>query len=68
MQHTFKIDGMTCGGCASSVRKVLDAQPGVTGAEVDLAAAEARFDYDPAQTPLASIQQAIEDAGYDVVA
>lgn len=32
----FKIPGMTCGGCAASVRKALGTVVGVESAEIDL--------------------------------
>lgn len=37
--QTFRVNGMTCGGCARHVEKAARATPGVTGATVDLAAA-----------------------------
>lgn len=30
----FKVEGMTCGGCARSVRQALESVPGVTAAQV----------------------------------
>ena len=34
MTKTMKIEGMMCGHCEARVKKVLEALPGVTGAEV----------------------------------
>lgn len=34
----FKVPGMSCGGCAASVRKALGTVAGVETAEIDLAA------------------------------
>ncbi|MDQ7007228.1 MAG: SO_0444 family Cu/Zn efflux transporter [Acidobacteriota bacterium] len=39
---TLKIEGMTCNHCAGSVQRTLAQAPGVTRAEVDLSAAQAR--------------------------
>ncbi|XP_039063913.1 copper-transporting ATPase PAA1, chloroplastic-like [Hibiscus syriacus] len=33
----LNVGGMTCGGCASSVKKILESQPQVSAASVDLA-------------------------------
>jgi heavy metal translocating P-type ATPase len=36
MKHTYKISGMTCGGCKSHVQKTLEDIEGVTKVEIDL--------------------------------
>lgn len=61
------VDGMTCGGCVASVKRVLEAQPGVSGVSVSLEAKEARFSLDDSSTTLDSVVSAIEDAGFDVI-
>ena len=38
----LSISGMTCGGCASTLARVLGRVPGVTRADVDLAKARAQ--------------------------
>jgi copper chaperone CopZ len=38
----LSISGMTCGGCASTLTRVLSRVPGVTHAEVDLASGRAQ--------------------------
>lgn len=38
---TLLIEGMTCGGCASTLTRVLNKVPGVKDAQVDLAGARA---------------------------
>lgn len=40
-QTVLAITGMTCGGCASTVTRVLQKVPGVTRAEVDLSSSRA---------------------------
>lgn len=60
------IRGMTCGGCAASVTRVLEALPGVNDVEVTLEPGSATVSYDPSRTGLPALRQAIEDAGYDV--
>lgn len=63
----INIKGMTCGGCVSSVTKVLQAVNGVTKVDVSLEQNRATIVYDPAQATLTQFKSAIEDAGYDVV-
>ena len=42
--ETYKIQGMTCGGCAKHVEKALRSVPGVTGVVVDVAQGTAAVD------------------------
>ena len=62
---TIKVTGMSCGGCVSSVTKVLQALPGVTKAEVTLDPGQASVEYDPAQVDRAALAAAIDDAGFE---
>ena len=61
---TFHIDGMTCGGCASSATKALDRTPGVTVQRLTLGG--------PATVELSghadrdTVRQAIEGAGFSI--
>ncbi|MBW8244468.1 heavy metal translocating P-type ATPase [Muricauda oceani] len=43
MQHTYSIEGMTCGGCASSVEEQLAKVDGVQDVQVNLEKAEANI-------------------------
>lgn len=61
---TITIEGMTCGGCVASVRRVLGALPGVTEAEVSLERAQARVGFDPARVSPEALREAIRGAGY----
>jgi copper chaperone len=63
---TIPVKGMTCMGCVSSVKRVLDNMAGVTQAEVSLEKAQAAVTYDSGKTSLQAIKTAITDAGYDV--
>ena len=60
------IKGMTCMGCVSSVKRVLDGFTGVAKADVTLQPAQATVTYDPAKAALQGIKTAISDAGYDI--
>lgn len=65
---TLKIDGMTCGGCVSSVTRVLNETAGVSNAQVDLASGTATVQFDAAQTNAAALIDVVEDAGFDAAA
>ncbi|MGE0218387.1 heavy-metal-associated domain-containing protein [Mycolicibacterium sp.] len=62
---TITVDGMTCGGCANSVRAELSTIPGVQDVAVDLVngtvtiASAAPVDAD-------AIRAAVEEAGYQL--
>ncbi|AAZ97612.1 probable copper ion binding protein [Thiobacillus denitrificans ATCC 25259] len=60
------VNGMTCGGCVSSVQKVLSALPGVASVEVSLTPGQARVVYDAAKVDRAAMAQAVVDAGFSV--
>ena len=62
----LKVPEMHCGHCEAAVKGALSALDGVTG-EVRLPDREVEVRFEPSRTPLASIVQAIEDQGYDVV-
>lgn len=65
---TLKIDGMTCMGCVGSVIRVLRETPGVEHADVSLAEKRATVRYDPSRVAIDQLKNAIEGAGFDVVA
>ena len=62
----LSVTGMTCGGCVSSVQKVLTALPGVQNVDVTLTPGQARVVVDPAQIDRAALVQAVIDAGFGV--
>jgi len=59
------IGGMTCGNCARSVERTLAATPGVTKAQVELAAGRAMVEYDPDLVKPEVLAQAVRDLGYE---
>ncbi|QIW16762.1 hypothetical protein A4G20_10700 [Pasteurellaceae bacterium RH1A] len=61
----LQVQGMTCGGCAKSVQKVLSALDGVSQVEVDWQAGLARLIFDPAKIEQAALIEAIEEAGFE---
>ena len=60
----IKVEGMTCEGCVRSVTNVLTRVPGVTSAQVSLAAGEAQVSFDGTQTNPAALRGAVDAAGY----
>lgn len=63
---TFEISGMSCGHCVKAVDKALQQIAGVTVESVAIGSATVAFD--DTQTDAGRIAQAIDDAGYQVVA
>jgi copper chaperone len=62
---TFKIQGMTCGGCVFAVRKVLTRLPGVSKADVTYEDSRATVSYDPKLVTVGQMTAAIKTLGYD---
>jgi Cu+-exporting ATPase len=63
----LKIAGMTCATCVLTVEKSLSSVEGVEGASVNLGTETARVTYHPEKVDLATLEQAVKDAGYDVL-
>ncbi|MGQ0648361.1 MAG: heavy-metal-associated domain-containing protein [Gemmatimonadaceae bacterium] len=61
---TFTVEGMTCGGCALGVRKVLTRLDGVTKAEVDLEKKHAVVTFDPSRVTTDQMIAAIKKLGF----
>ncbi len=64
---TLNISGITCMGCVNSLHKALTALPGVQRVAVSKELANAQIDFDPAQISPAQCQNAVEEAGFDVI-
>ncbi len=58
------VEGMTCDNCVRHVTKALESVPGVASASVDLVAACATVEFDPAEATTAAIASAVKEAGY----
>jgi copper chaperone len=65
---TLAIGGMTCNGCVKHVDAALRGIPGVSAVEVKLADGTAKIVHDPEQSPLASLVEAVVEAGYEATA
>ena len=61
------VTGMTCANCARTIERTLGRLDGVVAASANFASERASVEYLPGVVSLAAIQQAIRDAGYDVI-
>ncbi|KMO67167.1 copper chaperone CopZ [Mycobacterium sp. BK558] len=62
---TISVEGMTCGGCANSVRAELSHIPGVHDVDIDLSHGTVTIASD-APIVAADLRSAIEEAGYQL--
>jgi copper chaperone CopZ len=60
---TVTVTGMSCGGCASSVREEIGDIPGVNAVDVELRSGTVLIESDGPVEPVA-IKNAVEEAGY----
>ncbi|PSL51310.1 copper chaperone [Salsuginibacillus halophilus] len=65
--ETIKVEGMTCGGCKASVEQALTSVAGVSGVQVSLEYGHVQVTYDEQTTSKHTLEEEIEDAGFDVV-
>ncbi|MBI4455779.1 MAG: heavy-metal-associated domain-containing protein [Acidobacteria bacterium] len=61
---TFKVQGMTCGGCALAVKKTLEKQQGVRKAEVSLEKGEAIAEVKRGNVRPEDLADAVTKVGY----
>lgn len=62
MVATYRVDGMTCQGCANSVSRAIETQTGASRALVDLTAGTVSVEGPVSE---AEVRSAIEAAGFD---
>ncbi len=65
-QVILPITGMTCANCVATVERNLKKEKGVSSASVNLSSERATVEYDPALSPLESLVQRVNKAGYGV--
>ena len=65
MAKVYKVLGMTCGGCASSVTKAIQAASPEAVVDVDLEANEVNVEGPGGIIDDATIKQAVEGAGFE---
>ena len=67
IKNTYPVLGMSCTSCAARVDKTLNGLPGVYQATVNYATAVAQVEYNPEVCSDATLQSAVQDAGYDLL-
>lgn len=67
IKNTYPVLGMSCASCAARVDKTLNGLPGVYQATVNYATAVAQVEYNPKICSDATLQSAVQDAGYDLL-
>ena len=60
----IKVTGMSCAHCVAHVEKAVAALKGVKSVKVDLASSMMSVQFDPGQTGVPAISQAVKEAGY----
>ena len=63
---TFRVEGMTCAGCASRVERGLRKQAGVRDAAVNLPMERATVTFDPKELDRQTLAELVESTGYHV--
>jgi Cu+-exporting ATPase len=63
---TLAVGGMTCASCVATVEKALNRLPGVKTATVNFAIEKAIVEFDPKVSPVAALEKAVTDVGYEV--
>lgn len=60
----FSIEGMDCGGCAASIKTLLNNQPGVKSANVSFEKKEVIIELDSTEFKIAEVEKIIKQMGY----
>lgn len=63
---TIPVEGMSCGGCVSSVEKALRELPRVVDVKAQLQPGQVTLMFDAADIDIHAVVTRIEDAGYAV--
>lgn len=61
---SLKLRGMSCASCANNIEVAIRSVPGVETCSVNFGVEQAAVTYDPGKTDLATIQNAVDAAGY----
>ncbi len=64
---TLKIEGMHCGGCAETIKSLVEKQPGVQAVSVFFDDGLARILYDPNTAHEDQLVSVVEQPGFRVV-
>jgi Cu+-exporting ATPase len=67
VQQSIEISGMSCATCSGNIEEAVKSLDGVDEVSANFASDEALVTYNPAETDVEAVYEAIEDAGYDPV-
>jgi copper chaperone len=63
----LRVEGMSCNGCSSKLKRALEAVEGVSEADVVLDGGKVAVHYDPSLVQPSKFSQVVEDTGFDLV-
>jgi len=66
-KEIYRVEGMSCASCASSVQSMLGSLEGVHSANVNFAASNVIVEFDPDLVSKKVMEQAIKDIGYELI-
>ena len=64
MRSSYRVEGMTCGGCAGSVTRAIQAQRPESDIRVEVELGSGRVTV-IGELPPEAVQEAVEDAGFE---
>jgi Cu+-exporting ATPase len=67
LNQTVAVEGMHCASCASTIERKLKKLPGVESCAVNYGTEKAKVSFDPDQTSLSTMSEAIAPLGYSLV-
>ena len=65
-KRVFKIDGMACQNCEKKVENALKAIEGVENAKASVTQKNVEVEYDSQRVCFNQMQEAVDDAGFDM--
>lgn len=66
-EKSIPVEGMSCAACSASVESMLNAQPGILEANVNLAQNTVKVKWIPENIGLSQMKKAIQSVGYDLI-
>ena len=64
-KETFGVAGMSCSTCAETIEDSVGGVEGVLSVSVNFASDEAAVEFNPSETSLSEVYEAVDDAGYE---
>lgn len=68
VSKTISVKGMSCSHCVNAIDSSIKELNGIESVDVDLAGNKVTVSFDESVVELSKVKEAIEEAGYDVVA